>query len=250
MKPGRAGVIADELSTVLVEDKSKPGAAIVPERGSDDEYEHIPTRKQKSRKLETSTVEDPSSRPALSANETIPDAASNFRNDRTDEPTVAEHQSRMSEAADVDWLRSRTSRLLDLDEPDDRVVAEEGVRQEEGSPERATTNMEEENHSSGETTHDTTGDKTPDDEAATLGVVEAISRTSRLFVRNLPYSASEEEIREAFEKFGSLDEVCGNFVGWLILQHTSAMMNPTIGTAYTPVYDVNLGEYFSRCFDF
>lgn len=29
----------------------------------------------------------------------------------------------------------------------------------------------------------------------------------------------------------------------------SYMMNPKIGTTYTSVYDVNLGEYFSRCFD-
>lgn len=30
---------------------------------------------------------------------------------------------------------------------------------------------------------------------------------------------------------------------------TRNMMNPKIGTAYASAYDVNLGDYFSRCFD-
>jgi multiple RNA-binding domain-containing protein 1 len=38
--------------------------------------------------------------------------------------------------------------------------------------------------------------------------LEAIRRTSRLFVRNLPYSATQEDLREAFERFGTIEEVC------------------------------------------
>jgi multiple RNA-binding domain-containing protein 1 len=46
------------------------------------------------------------------------------------------------------------------------------------------------------------------DEPAKDDTLESIRRTSRLFVRNLPYSATQEDLRAAFEQFGTLEEVC------------------------------------------
>ena len=37
--------------------------------------------------------------------------------------------------------------------------------------------------------------------------LETISNTARLFVRNLPYTATEDDIRSHFEQYGSLQEV-------------------------------------------
>jgi multiple RNA-binding domain-containing protein 1 len=36
---------------------------------------------------------------------------------------------------------------------------------------------------------------------------EMIADTGRLFVKNLPYTCTEEDLRKLFEKFGPLSEV-------------------------------------------
>ena len=37
---------------------------------------------------------------------------------------------------------------------------------------------------------------------------DTIRRTSRLFIRNLPYSVKEDDIRGHMEQFGAVEEVC------------------------------------------
>jgi multiple RNA-binding domain-containing protein 1 len=54
-----------------------------------------------------------------------------------------------------------------------------------------------------ETTMEASGGEPAKDDS-----LEAIRRTSRLFVRNLPYSATQEDLRETFERFGTIEEVC------------------------------------------
>jgi multiple RNA-binding domain-containing protein 1 len=39
-------------------------------------------------------------------------------------------------------------------------------------------------------------------------ILEEISKNGRLFVRNLPYTATEDDLRNHFQPFGSLEEVC------------------------------------------
>jgi multiple RNA-binding domain-containing protein 1 len=112
----------------------------------------------------------------------------------------------VSAATDDDWLRSRTSRLLDLVDPDsieavggeksapaqdepDSTLVEQTLPEIEPLPESDIATTEELN------------DK-PDP------ILEEISKNGRLFVRNLPYTATEEELRNHFQPFGSLEEVC------------------------------------------
>jgi multiple RNA-binding domain-containing protein 1 len=38
--------------------------------------------------------------------------------------------------------------------------------------------------------------------------MDAIRESGRLFVRNLPYTATEDDLRTHFEKYGTLEEVC------------------------------------------
>jgi multiple RNA-binding domain-containing protein 1 len=60
--------------------------------------------------------------------------------------------------------------------------------------------------------------------------IEAIKSNGRLFVRNLPYSASEDDLRRHFEPFGPLEEVRISPFSLVISVHF--MMNIQIGTAY------------------
>jgi hypothetical protein len=110
------------------------------------------------------------------------------------------------DATDDDWLRSRTNRLLDLMDPDDIVPAQPGqiaaapIEQDNDRPSTA-----EPSHS--KEADDTSRDNKESDEQQPDDKLDTIRRTSRLFVRNLPYSTKEEDIRECFERFGIIEEV-------------------------------------------
>jgi multiple RNA-binding domain-containing protein 1 len=165
----------------------------VPEAESDGEYEAVP---KKSRKAS----------PPKATIQTDPVAVSSMmeRPTEIDEAVVA---PAAPDATDDDWLRSRTNRLLELVDPEDLVVhsrVEASASANANDVAEMTTvepvtnevpSIEEEEFEGFE-------DEKPDP------VIEAIKSNGRLFVRNLPYTASEEDLREHFETFGTLDEVC------------------------------------------
>lgn len=174
------------------EPPTKIQAIEVPEAESDEEYEAVPNKSRQK------TPPGPilSSTPILAA-PTQPAV--------TDEVIV---DTTAPDATDDDWLRSRTNRLLDLMDPTElsvgtgvvsnagvNAVAETATTTEEPSePKKLEELAAEENRA--ETEHEK-----PD------AVVEAIRTNGRLFARNLPYAASEDELRKHFEPYGSLEEV-------------------------------------------
>ena len=158
------------------------------------------------------------------------------------EPVISNPDGQIMPASDVDWLRSRTNRLLGLLDDDEAAVTlhptfdakkvdkpisihaspaskpEEALIAEQTIP-------EDPDYEKGESIVEST---------ASLG---KISNTARLFIRNLSYSVSEEDLRVYFEPFGSLDEVC---VRILIREEclpplaNQVTMNIQIGTTYAP----------------
>ncbi|KAF5130618.1 Multiple RNA-binding domain-containing protein 1 [Metarhizium anisopliae] len=211
MKSGREGAVADDSNAAVGADHAfSHGEVTVPEGESDDEYEQIPSRGEKSRRIEPrqdksdNVARQPPPRVEKTPKDDIEEAGENkaegIDSEMTDQGPSA------TGATDDDWLRSRTNRLLDLVDPDD--LASGAVL----NPVDATTEQDMENdrlssHSSDEVTPGTTTDVATSKETATEDAASAISRTSRLFVRNLPYSATEDDIRETFDKFGTLQEV-------------------------------------------
>ncbi|KAH0597845.1 hypothetical protein MHUMG1_04217 [Metarhizium humberi] len=211
MRSGREGAVADDSNAAVGADHAfSHGEVAVPEGESDDEYEQIPSRTEKSRRIEPrqdksdNVARQPPPRDERTSKDNIKEAGENkaeaIDSEMTDQGPSA------TGATDDDWLRSRTNRLLDLVDPDD--LASGAVL----NPVDATTEQDMENdrlssHSSDEVTPGTTTDVATSKETATEDAVSAISRTSRLFVRNLPYSATEDDIRETFDKFGALQEV-------------------------------------------
>lgn len=89
--------------------------------------------------------------------------------------------------SDADWIRSKTSRLLDL--VDD---ASTFLTLRDPPAEALDTEM-------------TGAEETQQSEAEVA--IETISQSGRLFVRNLPYSATEGELRQHFSACGELQEV-------------------------------------------
>ncbi len=112
-------------------------------------------------------------------------------------------------ATDDDWLRSRTNRLLDLMDPEEVVGS--GIPSESGKlqPVVETSIDVDERVNSDEVPVEETLEEEEEDKLDPI--IEAIKANGRLFVRNLPYSASEDDLRQHFESFGSLEEVCVPF---------------------------------------
>ncbi|KAG6008751.1 hypothetical protein E4U21_003948 [Claviceps maximensis] len=208
MKTGREGVIADETGPAArICYASEAGQLAVPENESDDEYEQVPMRKEKSRKIHTE--QDPSeavdikppTRQERTEDDDTPVNAVVGEVNQVDSK-MTDHAPSATTASDDDWLRSRTNRLLDLVDPDDLTSG-------------AMSGQEQDMKADGQTLHSTdvampdiaADEATTSQEMAGQDVVQIISRTSRLFVRNLSYSTTEDDLREAFNRFGDLQEV-------------------------------------------
>lgn len=181
------------------EPPTKIRAVEAPEAESDDEYEAVP---KKSRK--------PSSVPEIlrqSTSESLPPptltAPSSLPSD-----SMAELAPRAANTTDDDWLRSRTNRLLDLVEPGDASIV--NIHAVIGGSE---TNSEAAKEFSSCVTIDPplSEDKEEIMEEQVDEIFETIKVNGRLFVRNLPYTATEEDLRTQFESYGSLEEVCSPY---------------------------------------
>lgn len=115
-------------------------------------------------------------------------------------------------ASDKDWIRCRTSRTLDLIDHDDAVLlagaADSGLT--ESDPNFATSPHR---HVSQVLVSSTEIDNTPPHNVETEDSASSQDRESlhagRLFIRNLAYSTTEDEVRRFFESrdFGLIEEV-------------------------------------------
>ncbi|KAJ9428453.1 hypothetical protein QL093DRAFT_2135991 [Fusarium oxysporum] len=218
MKEGREGALDDGVRGGIGDGVAAVAATAVPEEESDDEYEQIPTRREKQRRIEA--PENPlvsQSLPSqLKEARVVSDVqAETPAGDEPVEPQEAAAKSNLEQqevvAEDDDWLRSRTNRLLDLVDPDDleRTPAQGPSTTEtdhaEGGEAMELTSVDPPataDVAMNETTMEASGGEPAKDDS-----LEAIRRTSRLFVRNLPYSATQEDLRETFERFGTIEEV-------------------------------------------
>jgi multiple RNA-binding domain-containing protein 1 len=105
---------------------------------------------------------------------------------------------------DADWLRSRTNRVLDFVEDDEvppsaKLLAPKLVELREAAPAAIAT---------------PTAAQQPDREvspaaAASLSESDKVRDTGRLFLRNLNFDVSEDDLREHFSQYGALEEVIG-----------------------------------------
>ena len=187
----------------------KTQAKEVPDAESDEEYEEIP----KKRRLKSPPKSD------------IPSVTAPLTPIETAVPDEEAFMSMAPNATDDDWLRGRTNRLLDLMNPEDMLTGtkvaistdQDAIETAKQLPEKLEEAQmvaevdEQEEH------------EMPDP------ILESIYSSGRLFVRNLPYTASEDDLRSHFEAFGAVEEVMT--MAFLLFPHTF-MMIIQIGTAY------------------
>ena len=111
---------------------------------------------------------------------------------------------------DGEWLRSKTNRLLDLTDDMESYFAQvttEGKESKSSTDHPIATSINTHEGSAvliggGDTE---IGGEEKSAEADTI--VQEISKTGRLFLRNLPYTATEEELWLVFEPYGAVTEV-------------------------------------------
>ncbi|EME45954.1 hypothetical protein DOTSEDRAFT_168162 [Dothistroma septosporum NZE10] len=177
----------------------------VPTADSDDEYEQVP------KKAKRSKPDVPKGDEALS---TALPAAEKPSTETVDQAEQSSEE--VAPVSDADWARSRTSRLLGLlDDEEERPTAAQAHSTTDGDDEVETISrgnevvVDEPASSIPTPPADEIQDKDGDTSAAEPidAEVEAVRKSMRLFVRNLPYDAQKEDLEAEFERFGNLEEV-------------------------------------------
>ena len=212
---------AAEQSEVAPESKEPAQTNVETEQDSDEEYQNIATkRRAKERKHVPDADVTPRTSQAITQpkiRDPLPDSPHETLEDGQDAPTLeTDVHNSIAPANDADWLRSRTSRLLGLDDED------EGGARDQQSPEvdsvasqnptggARTLVVDEGNEGSPDTTadHSTIEFATPAEAEHKADVEVKIRGSKRLYLRNLAYNITEDDLRESFSEFGDLIEVC------------------------------------------
>ena len=122
-------------------------------------------------------------------------------------------ESNVPSASDADWLRSRTSRLLDLVDDDELEysgpVPAEPDDEHKPSPARTRISPKSTSDTASQTDMEVAQAPT-DSRVNTDGLTEVengSTSTNRLFVRNLCYTTTESDLRDHFSTHGALEEV-------------------------------------------
>jgi len=163
---------------------------------SDEEYETIPRR---SATISQLAKQKPGPAADQQPSTTAPEPQDIHESPEMADPAEEEPETNVT---DDEWLRSRTSRLLDIIDLDEET---ESAAQVATTPTLAAT-QEPDDQVEKTVDGSAQGPARRDDTDESM-----IRETCRLFVRNLSYLTSEEELREYFETFGALEEVRRNF---------------------------------------
>ncbi|KAF7942146.1 hypothetical protein EAE99_000197 [Botrytis elliptica] len=208
---------AGTMDADMEEPPTKLQAIEVPEEESDDEYQSVPS---KAKKAPANPIE--SKAPVAPIPSTIVADSAN----QADEAMV-DAPSNDVEATDDDWLRSHTNRLLDIVDPEDIIPKTQNLDVKD--VEEVVAGETEPNAAIEDTVVDeaqVVEEQTENSPSELDATLETIKASGRLFVRNLPYSATEDDLRKHFEQYGTLEEIHlpvdakGASKGFVLVQYT------------------------------
>lgn len=181
-------------------------AVAVAEAGeSDDEYEAIPVKQRKSTFSQTEAGE-------VAATVKSEDVEMGDVVEGKETGAIEETADAPGLVSDADWLRSKTSRLLDLtDDVDSHLaratasasIAAQPIAQKHPTAQEEWNGIDEPMGENAQPGAEQQEVGTTEEEAA----IETISKSGRLFLRNLSYSTTEDDLRKYFAEHGELEEV-------------------------------------------
>jgi len=130
--------------------------------------------------------------------------ASEHHLERNTDDVVRRDESQLAQS-DADWLRSRTNRLLGLldEDEEEQYMSKQNDENASKSPIQKT----KDDASEVVFNEAPSPGKQQKDNSPVNADEQAIRKSKRLFLRNLPYSVTEDDLREQFEPFGGLEEV-------------------------------------------
>lgn len=208
----------------------------IPEDESDDEYQVI-TKKPK---ISEVPQDEPSGISPVLANDQPADSI--VESAKVDEEMEDAQPSpdavEQGPISDADWLRSRTNRVLELVEDDDELPTQTQVQTIASHKPSPSPQPEKPVLPEAEQTKQTDPESAQDnpDQDTTSAEEDKIRETGRLYLRNLHFDVTEEELREQFSKSGGLEEASD----LLFLHSIFAMMNVKIGTTDASAFEVDL----------
>lgn len=192
------------ITQVSAKSVSKARNTATREARSDEVYEHVPKRRKKGQKSEDENVVPaelpvPVDVPSVDAR-TVPIDRGLSPGEAAQEPPT-----KSLAASDADWLRSRTSRLLGLMDDDD--VHFTALPEDHPTEKRGLSEVPELVKEGSLSDASAQTDEEPEVKGATLE--NQAVRNGRLFVRNLTYTTTEEDLRKHFEDrgHGTIEEV-------------------------------------------
>ncbi|CAN9329759.1 unnamed protein product [Alternaria alternata] len=190
-------------TSIAPADEAVPEVA-VPEDESDDEYQVI-SKKPKIAEEPAVVAADPQpTATEASATELQAEVANggDAMEDVQGAPAVEQ-----GPVSDADWLRSRTNRVLELVEDDEAPSnATVATVPQETAPQTHVTAAPSPGVVEAQPELQPQAEKQPDN-AAAPDEEDKIRETGRLYLRNLHYEVTEDEIKEQFSKHGALEEV-------------------------------------------
>ncbi|KAF2719634.1 RNA-binding domain-containing protein [Polychaeton citri CBS 116435] len=212
MKPAskrRVLELGAEPQGTLAEASTKEQVAI-DEVESDDEYEEVP-RKSAAKNEPTDPQEEPTVQVSTAAEAPKGAQAEGERDDEGGE-------QRQKSSSDIDWMRNRTSRLLGLlDDDEEQNLATPRKAQDTITPTVAEGSTDPDIGAASKAEPLSSiptppSDNTPELEEVNADV-ETVRSTMRLFLRNLSYQISKDDIEAEFASFGNLEERDEHLIG-------------------------------------
>ncbi|KAF2032946.1 RNA-binding domain-containing protein [Setomelanomma holmii] len=182
--------------TAAVENPVEQLAA--PEDESDDDYQVITKKPKATSKIPEQPIW--SKHPEVSAGLIDPIHKTPPPTDEVERDDEATTNDRGA-VSDIDWLRSRTNRVLDLVEADEESLVEASM------PDVQPQTYQQTLPAAPKEQHKTVQSKQQPTEIESSSEVDKIRDTGRLYLRNLHFDVTEDELREHFSKFGQLEEV-------------------------------------------
>lgn len=186
---------------------------------SDGEYEPVPKKRKGERrttcKMEEARMPAHLTNGASDVVEKMPDLLQISEEKHQESTGENPLEERIPAASDADWLRSRTSRLLGLVDDEDTFSPPKSQKDEEHLEDDVSTARENVNGAGrSDASVQTDEANNNEDVAALKPKAESHEgpalRSRRLFIRNLTYTMTEDDLRQHFESggFGTIEEVC------------------------------------------
>jgi len=202
--------IFDETSAA---DSKLHKAVVDSDTNSEDEYQSLRKSKRRTNQDQQAVKEADPSNVATVEEEPMSKDEDPRKVPRADDGSGNQDQDQdQAPQSDAEWLRNRTSRLLGLleeDEEEHHLPKHDDTGSESSEVDSVDKNETRAEERAKETIsqHDEPVDTEPTVDADE----EAVRKSKRLFLRNLPYDVNEDDIRESFMTFGHLEEVRENF---------------------------------------